>query len=297
MNSGPGSETFGLPVNEAVAFSTPKGKVKESIKKNQLRMLEKYAAILRQFLEPGEEILLVMRGCSPMSLLEQLTTGWIIVHIKRCAFVVTNRRILHFPAQSNYAPRHSISQIRYGDVDAIKASAFLGRKFSVSYKDGSKETFYYVQESRKLKAILDGFRIAGEQPSPVRARHHLCPKCTAPLSTGTYTCSKCGLEFKSEKKARVLSILLPGGGYFYTGHPFLGISDAIGETILLALVASSLYGILFGTSDPAGKIMVFFVFSLLFAVEKLITIYHARHYVREYIPVDKDFHPINGLEK
>jgi len=288
----PQPESFGLPFNQEIAFSNPKGKFKERMKKKQLRMVERYTPLLKQFLEPGEEILLVMRGCSPVSLMEQLTTGWIIFLLKRCTLVVTNRRILHFPSKTNFTPRNSVAQIRYGDVDMIKPSTWMGRKFMVKYKNGSKETFLYVKESRKLKAVLSLLQIQGQPETLLRVRHHLCPKCTAPLNPGIYSCAKCGLEFKNERKAKTLSILLPGGGYFYAGHHFLGMGDAIVEGILLFFVISSLVSLLFGTVDPVNTGVILVIFGVLLVYEKLITIYHARHYVKEYIPLEKDFQPL-----
>ncbi|OGW28404.1 MAG: hypothetical protein A2X56_00140 [Nitrospirae bacterium GWC2_57_13] len=290
----PQADSFGLPVNPDTAFSTPKGEFKERIKKRQLKMLEKYQDLLKQFLEPGEEILLAMRGCSPMSFIEQLTVGWVILLIKRCTLIVTNKRILHFPAKMDFSPKRSISQIRYGDVDTIKPAGFLGSRFTVRYKNGVKETFLYVKESRKLKAIMPKLKLQGEPTSLFRSRHHLCPKCAVPLEPGVYKCWKCGMEFKSMKTAMALSIFLPGGGYFYTGHPFLGLGDAIGEIILLVVVAFSAYNVVFGTADPVGDLMLLAIFGVLLVFEKIMTVYHAKHFVKEYIPVEKDFQPMKG---
>lgn len=284
------AENFGLPINQATAFSNHKGVFKERLKKQQLKMMKAYVPLLRQFLEPGEQVLLAMRGCSPMSFLEQFTTGWIIYYIKRCMLVVTDRRILHFPAKQNYSPRHSIAQIRFGDVEEIKPSTFLGRKFSVKYKNGKKETFLYVKDTPKLKAVLAGIRMSGQQTTLYGMRHHLCPKCTTQLTIGEYLCPSCKLEFKNERKARTLSILLPGGGYFYTGHPILGIGDAVTEAILVVMVFSAMMNPAKGAEGSAalsGAVM----FGIILFLEKLFTIYHAKHYVKEYIPVD-DFQPL-----
>ena len=283
------AETFGLPVNQETAFSTPKGKFKESIKRQQLALLAKYKPLLKQILEPGEEILLAMHGCSPVRLLGQLATGWICTFIKQCAFVVTNKRILHFPSKGSYDPKHSIAQIRYGDVQMIKASTVPWRKFTVNYKNGTKETFLSVKEVRKLRAMLPSLRLQGEETSLFRVRHHLCPKCTAPLEPNVYTCWKCGLEFRSMKKAVLLSIFLPGGGYFYTGHALLGMGDAIAEVILLYWAFVSLMNVLFGTADPVHNLFIVTGFGAILFFKKLITIHHARHYVKEYIPVDTHF--------
>jgi hypothetical protein len=284
-----------LPIKETVAFSNKKGVFKESIKKKQLSMLEHYVPLLKQFLEPGEEILLVMRGCSPMTPMEQFTTGAMIYYIKRCTLVVTNRRILHFPATKNFFPRHSIAQIRYGDVEEFKPSAFLGRKFTVKYKNGTKETFLYVNESAKLKSILPGLQMAGQQPTTSGVRHHLCPKCNAVLTPGAYDCPACRLEFKNEQRARKLSLIYPGGGYFYTNHPFLGIGDAIMETILTIMVLMGIVNMVSGVSDNSVGLFQVVFFGILLVLEKWYSLYHAKHYVKEYIPVEKDVRPLKAL--
>lgn len=284
------AETFGLPIDQTTAFSNHKGVFKKRIKKRQLKLLKPLAQMLKQFLEPGETVLLAMQGCSPMTAIEQLTTGWIIYLIKRCALVVTDRRILHIPAKANFSPRHSIAQIRFGDVEEIKTSTFLGRKFTVKYKNGKKEIFQYIKDSPKLKAVLANVRMVAQQPTTFGIRHHLCPKCTAVLPIGEYLCPSCKLEFKNEKKARNLSILVPGGGYFYTNHPFLGLGDAIVESGLIIMVLLSLANMLPGGEEGAALPGVV-IFGLLLVLEKLYTVYHAKHYVKEYIPVDKDFQP------
>jgi hypothetical protein len=282
---------LGFSINQSIAFSNHKGVFKERLKKQQTKILKPITPLLKQFLEPGEEVLLAMRGCSPMSFMEQLTTGWIIYYIKRCALVVTNQRILHFPTRQNYSPRHSIAQIRFGDVDTIKPSTFLGRKFMVKYKNGSKETFLYVKDMKKFKTVLNDIRMTAQQPTSYGIRHHLCPKCTAPLVVGEYICPSCKMEFKNEKKAQMLSILLPGGGYFYTGHHVLGIGDAIVETIFIVMFVTGLVNLISGAESEAGLPIVI-VFGLFLFLEKLYTVYHAKHYVKEYIPVDKEIQPL-----
>jgi hypothetical protein len=225
-----------------------------------------------------------------MSFMEQFTSGWIIYYLKRCILVVTDRRILHFPAKSNYSPRHSIAQIRYGDVDTITASTFLSRKFTVKYKNGKKEVFVNVKDTTKMKAVLSEVQMSSQQPTTFGIRHHLCPKCTAPLTIGEYLCPACRLEFKNEQKARNLSILLPGGGYFYTGHPFLGTGDAIVETLLIGMVLMSIVTLVSGEEVDASLIGIVF-FGVILFIEKLYTVFHAKHYVKEYIPLEKDIQP------
>ena len=130
-----------------------------------------------------------------------------------------------------------------------------------------------------------------QKPTAYGMRHHLCPKCTAQLTIGVYVCPSCKLEFKNEQKARNLSILVPGGGYFYTGHPVLGIGDALVETLLIFMVLSTLVNLAVG-EESSVLLPVVVAFGFILFLEKLYTIYHAKHYVKEYIPVEDNIQPL-----
>lgn len=91
-----------------------------------------------------------------------------------------------------------------------------------------------------------------------------------------------------KSKARKFSLIFPGGRYFYNRHPFLGISDGIVETILLISVVASLITVLSGQ----GGISAFFFLALFLATEKVITVYLSTHFVKEYIPNEKEIRPV-----
>ena len=173
-------------------------------------------------------------------------------------------------------------------MEEIKPSTFFGR-FTVLYKDGKKEIFNYVKETARLKAMLPGLKLQGQPATQVGTRHHLCPRCTAPLPTGVYTCTACALEFKNEKKSRLLSLVIPGGGYFYTNHPLLGVQDFLVEAFLLVMVLTSALDVVMNNGSSGLAVLV--LFGLALVVEKFYTVYHAKHYVREYIPLDLHFAP------
>jgi len=278
-------EMLNLPIKKEICFSNHKEEFKEKIMEGQTKILKKFVPFLKPLLEPGEEILLSVEATSPMSFFEQWTTGWMIYSLKRCVLIFTNRRMLHFPTKHNFTPKHSLSQIRYGDIEEFKLSGFLGRVLKIEYKSGKKEKFYYIKsrEFKKLKTIEPLF--IKDQPSLAGERHFLCPRCSTPLLKNIFSCPNCHLKFKNMKDAIKLSLLFPGGGYFYTGHPVLGVMDAITEGILLLGLIAHLFTA-FNTMESWG-------FALLFAAilfyEKWITIYHAKHYISEYIPKDKDF--------
>lgn len=253
--------------------------------KGQTKILKKFSPFLKPLLSPGEEILLSVEATSPMAFFEQWTTGWMIYYLKRCVLIFTNMRILHFPTKHDFKPKHSVSQIRHGDIEEFKLSAFLGRVLKIKYKTGKSEKFYYIKsrEFKKLKTLEPLF--IKNQPSPAGERHFLCPKCITPLLKNIFSCPNCHLEFKNMKDAIKLSLLFPGGGYFYTGHTFLGIMDAITEGILLLVLIAHLVGA-FDDPESWGFVLLF---AVLLAYEKWITIYHAKHYITEYIPKDKNF--------
>jgi len=287
-------DTFGLRIHQDVCFTTHNNKLHMGTTKRQLKILRDVAPLLRQVLKPDEEILLAVRAASPMSWFEQLTTGWIIYLLKRCVLVFTNKRILHLPTTMSFKPKSSVAQVVYGDLTEAKVSGFMGRVLTLTYKTGKKESFNYVEspEFKKLKAVLSTLPKGG-QPSEVSERHHLCPRCQARLVKAKFTCPSCQLPFKDGERAIRLSVLYPGGGYFYTGHPVLGLGDAVTEGLLLILFVGALIDVLTGEKGSEGWALVAIFGAALF-IEKAQTIYHAKHYVSEYIPVDKKFLPLTA---
>ena len=217
-------DLFDLPVNPNVLFADHKNIYKGKIEKRQRKMLNKIPFI-RPFLHESETILCVTTGCSPVSLIEQFMTGWITFLLKRSLFVFTNERIFHVPTKHDFSYRNSLAQILYADCKSI---AVKGRNLVAEYKNGKKEKFLYIprSESKKIKTLLQEMSLEG-QPSSMLCRTHLCPRCTNLLVADQYACPSCSLEFKSKKQTKRISIIYPGGGYFYTGHPFLGLSDAL----------------------------------------------------------------------
>lgn len=275
----------GLPFDVGTMFADHKGVLKPRIEKRQ-RKLARSVHFLSAFLEDGEKLLVITTAVSPTSFFEQLTTGWIFIYIKRCLLVTTDRRIFHIPATLGYRYRRSIAQIRYGDIDSMT------QKFSrlkIQYKFGARDQFLYLgrAERKKIRALLPRLDLRGPA-STTGKRAHLCPRCTAELEAGRFDCGGCGLEFKNRKKALMLSVLLPGGGYFYTGHALLGIGDALFELLLiLAIIGSLIPDPDFPDADFAGAL----VFGVILVLEKIVTIYHANHFVKEYLTKDRNIEP------
>lgn len=279
-------DSLDLPFDREILFSNHKGNYKKRIEKRQTKLL-KNMAFLKNFLKEDEKILLITTGCSPTPILEQLLTGWIFIYLKRSLFIFTNKRLFHIPTKRNYSYRYSIAHILYPDCDSIQLK---GNRLVVGYKNGKKEKFLYIarKEKKKIKVLIPTISFEGT-PSEIQKRIHLCPRCTKELEEEKYICPHCFLEFKEKDKAKKISLIYPGGGYFYTRHPFLGVSDAIVETILLVLVIVSLIDAIKGVEGSGYEL---FPFAILLVIEKLISVYHSNHFIKEYIPKEKDIVPI-----
>lgn len=274
-----------LPIKGETAFVSVRGKFQEKIKKRQLKNLKNHVEELQHVLEEGEQILLACRGSSPFTAVEQLTTGAWIYHIKRCLLVLTDRRVLHFPCDYRYKPRNSVAQIRFLDVESFKGK----RRITFRYKNGVKETFSQISSGKRLAQLLKEVVATSSTSSQHGGRQHLCPRCVAPLARERYTCPRCRMEFRTPGAARLYSIFLPGGGYFYTRHPWMGIGDAITELVLMFGTFVFLLDYFTDSARVPETLILGLFFGAVLLLEKLVTIYHARHFIREYIPVLKTF--------
>lgn len=274
-----GSPT-GLTFNEDIMFANHAGVHKPRIEKKQRKLAGK-VGFLGSFLEEGEQLLCITSAVSPTPLMEQLTTGFIFVYVKRCLLVFTDRRMFHIPTTMDYDYRGSVAEVRYGDVASMRQK---GARLNVEFKDGSKELFLYIRraERKKIRALLEKIDWVNAVPGSGR-RAHLCPQCTSGLERDRYECPSCGKAFKDRTRARNLSIWLPGGGYFYTRHPFLGVGDAAVELVFIVLI---LFALMPGPGQVQGDYVTAGFLALLLFVEKAITVYHANHFTKEYIPTE-----------
>lgn len=273
---------FDLPVNREVIFSSHKNVFKKRIERRQ-RSLLNMLSFLKPFLEEGEEIFLITTGCSPVTFSERFWTGLNVFQLKCSLLIFTDRRAFHVPTTKHHFYRNSIAHFYYADCISI---GIKGLTLIVRYKNGRKEKFHHiaVREEKRLKVLLKSISLDGTA-GPAQGRVHLCPRCTKGLDEVKFVCENCGLEFKDRARARKISILYPGGGYFYARHPFLGVADAAIEIILLGMCILSIIGILKGIKY-CGPGLFIFPFTLLF--EKALTVYHSTNLINEYITKEKD---------
>jgi hypothetical protein len=278
----PKEELYGLVVDTASLFSDHKGVYRRQIERHQRKLLAKLS-FLAPFLEPGERILHIISGCSPATFVEQLLTGVLLGPLKRSLFAITNRRILHVPTTLGLRHRWSVAQILYADCRYIR---LRWATLTVKYKSGRTEKFRCIDRSGRNKArmLLKNMPLKG-RTSPTLEREHLCPRCTKPLIKNYYACPSCSLEFKKKSRAVLLSMVFPGGGYFYTKHTILGLLEAIIETIVfLLLVASTAALLISSPSAPRSITQAITLCAIVLVYEKTVTALFSSRCIEDFIP-------------
>jgi len=275
---------FGVPVDRETIFLDYKGRYKSKIEKRQRKLIVK-STFVKFFLQHDESIRCLTTGYSPISALEQFYTGLAFLFFKRALFVFTDRRILHIPTRFNRSTIGAISQIWYEDCARIELK---GRTLMVKYKNGSEEQFAYIgrRERKKLKVLLASIKLKPKAAGKLNARVYLCPSCTNVLDPGSDLCPTCKLKFKSGFQAKLRSILIPGGGYFYSRHPLLGGALGIAEIVVMTKLLLDAIALNQGFQVDLGWVAVL-TFGLI--AEKLISAYHTEQLTRDFIPEPKDF--------
>lgn len=281
----------GISIRSDVLSTNDKGEEKESVQKRTAKALQKLCPALQRILRPEELVLYAMPARSPLSILEQLTAAWWTAMLAACVIVVTNKRVLLFPVKRDGTWRESVRAVQWGDLEEIKIAGVLVRQATFKFKNGTKATYSNVRraDAKKLAALAAVLipAASGEQTS-AHTVVSLCPDCFETLTERQYSCPRCGLNFKNEKTMVLRSMLLPGGGYFYTGHPLVAIVPAIVEGIVLLDVLLVLFAGLAAPKAGENLLAGLLLLAMFWALETSITILHCRRYIREFIPEKRD---------
>ena len=280
-----------ISIRNDVLYTNYKGEEKASVQKRSEKMLQKLQPALQRMLLPDEAVLYVARARSPLSVIEQLTSAWWMAALAASAIVITNKRILFFPVKTDGSWRESVRAAYWGDLKEVKPKGLLVRNVAFQFHSGAKVAYTNFQraDAKKIAAIAAVLipAAAGELTS-AQGLVQLCPDCRHALTQGQYSCPGCGLIFKNEKSMVTRSILIPGGRYFYTGHPLVAIIPAVVEGFLVLEVLALL---VVGLSSPQAMhrvSAVLFILALVWAVESAVTILHCRRYIRDFIPAKRD---------
>lgn len=275
---------FGVPVDRNIIFSDFKGRYKSKIEKRQRKLIVK-STFIKFFLHHDESIRCLTTGYSPITALEQLYTGLAFIFFKRAIFVFTNKRMLHVPTRFNRSTMDAVSQVWYEDCAQFELK---GRTLVVKYNNGKEEQFLYIarKEKKKLKALLASIQLKPKAAGRLNGRVHLCPSCTSVLNAKSNHCPACKLKFKSGVQAKLRSLLIPGGGYFYTRYPVLG--TVLGVAEITAITKLIMDGMALNQGAQV-RLSVTAVLACGLILEKLISAYHTDQLTRNFIPVSKDF--------
>jgi hypothetical protein len=283
--------TEGVGVREDVLCTDPTGEEKAEIRKRNEKQVRKLVPALQRLLQPDETVLFITQAHSPLAVLEQLTAAWWTYQHARSVVVLTNKRILFFPIKSDDTWKESVRSAQWGDVVEVKPKGWIARNVTFTFRNGSHVVYTHFRhaDAKKLAGIVASIQLAGaEDQSASMGLVQLCPDCRSVLTPGVYSCSYCGLVFKNEKSMILRSIFLPGGGYFYTGHPLVALIPALVEGFLILelvlLVAAA-------ANKPklwSSVLSVLMFLAIVWVLETLVTILHGQRYIREYIPEKRD---------
>lgn len=280
----------GVPVRIDVAFTDKNGKENRSVRKQAEKALKNLGPGLLKVMAPNEFVIYMAGACAPMSGVEQYTFGYMAQFVSRVMLVFTNQRLLAFRIDSNGKSRQSLRGCSLGDIKSTKLTGWLVRYMKLQYSDGAKENYWAMKsaDKTKLKVILPKLleACAGSVPA-AQNMQQLCPMCSAALVKGVYECAGCGQKFRDEGSLW-WRVLIPGAAYFYAKQTGIGLLHAIGDTIVTLEFLILWFAAV--AAPAAEKTQDFWVgvgfVTFLLGFEKLIVLWHARRFVREYIPLD-----------
>jgi len=281
----------GISVRNDVLFTNDKGEDQRAIQKRSERALQKLVPALQRVLMPAETVLYIARAQSPLTVLEQLTAGWWTRLLAASAIVLTNKRLLFFPVKQDGTWKESVRSLQWGDLEEVKPIGLLVRNVTFKSKNGTRTTYTNFRRADAKKIATIATALLPAASGEMTATHslvQLCPDCRNALTDGQYFCSHCGLRFKNEKTMVRRSIVLPGGGYFYTGHPLVAIIPAIVEVILVLELFVFLFAGLTAPKAGPNLLSAVVILGVFWVLETSVTILHCRRYIREYIPEKRD---------
>jgi hypothetical protein len=291
----------GMRVREDVLFTDAKGRENERTRRSAEKLLAKWQEVLPAILEKDEAVLYIVNHVQmPLSTFEQLTMSWQAYGTTGVTLVLTNLRMLHFALSRSNQWTRVLKAVRWGDLADAKVKGWLVRLLDLKYLNGKKERYSRLPlgAAKKVKDVLAAVMPASRaEMTAAQGMQSLCPDCRAALTPGTYQCLQCGLAFKTEKTLLQRILLMPGGGYLYSGMTLAGVFSWVGEGVFLLgaiwYVAMAAHFVP-AARNEAGRTMTSGelwsgagVFLVLVALHKLIEYRHALCRIRTFLPAAK----------
>jgi hypothetical protein len=228
--------------------------------------------MVRRLLKPDEHILHVAYAMQVPPFLHTIGLGHFAYIYHQVMLVVTDQRIietlLNFRANGpgtrirSYPFRHLTAlKMSFGKLTAVPAQGKKqGWRFGIR---GDKKLVNLLLPRLQSRLLAEGAGRAEALPL-----WH-CPQCGAAVPPKPEACSSCRTRFRSTRVATLLSLAFPGAGFFYLGHPFLGVFDFLGETMLFLVWIAMMTG----TSETDGMMPALFIGGLLFLFTKIESIH------------------------
>jgi len=288
-----------VPAREDVLFANSKGEENVRIREAAKERIGKLSTPLSKLLTKDEVVLYTAAATAPMNALETYTLGSMGRNVSRVTLVFTQERILAFRVDRHGKWRSSVRGCPYADLSSMKVGGWLPRYMQLRFNGGTKISFGNLRrgEAKTLKQLLPLLQqSAAGQLSGKLDMASYCPTCSAELTPRVYECGNCHQLFRSESSLWWRA-LIPGGAYFYAKQSGLGTLHAIADTLIsldlliaaMTLTSGLVRGRLTG-DDLTGTEAAFEYIFALTALEKLIAVYHARRFIREFIPIDGTSH-------
>ncbi len=282
----------GVPVRTDVAFTDKKGAEKKAIRKDAEKALKMLGPALQRLLARDEFVVYLAGGCAPMKPLEQYTFGYFAQFVSQVKLVFTNQRVLAFRINHDGKWRQSLRGCALGDLSSAQATGWLVGYLKLQYASGKKESYWAVKgrDKAKLQVLLPKLMDGGAQ-GHAQGMQPLCPTCGAALTERQYACSGCGQKFRSEESLWWRTFI-PGAAYFYARQTGMGVLHAITDSFLslyFLLMVAGAFSVTAADKKQDVWIAVGFILFLML-IERSIALFHARRFVREFIPEEGTAH-------
>jgi len=191
----------------------------------RLALLKKVDDALRAMLRPEERVLFLTQAVAH-SFWESYFFGLPMYYLNRRAIALTTQRLLLMQIDSRRRPRALRSEVALGAIESFKRTA-LGNVI-LRVASGARQVFVSMRRrDRKGLIELASAAIASAGAAAESRIRHLCPYCYQAVDEYPSECPNCKGAFKSWRKAGRLSLVFPGLGDIYLGHPSLAVAQVI----------------------------------------------------------------------
>ncbi len=240
------------------------------LSQKKLKLLWIIDPVIQTIIEEEEIVYFVTDGLR-VSTFEQLFIGHVVYYYNLTAFVFTSKRILLIHLKSKKKRGVYIGNIEYADINKV-SSSLLG-SLLIKFRNGKSLTFAKVprKDRKYLKEFLNSIvDTTAQKDKSAKGIRNLCQKCFVEIEGIPRNCPSCNIEFKSPKKAAVLSFIMPGLGDLYLGSRVLGTIELLFMLYIWAvLITSALEEVGAGASMGITLLSLLIIFLIIHPLDAL----------------------------